>query len=164
MNVNSNNVVVISTGYEVDPCKVVMVFFEHAEKFDIDNAVKLLATNATWDNPIIPVLRGRPIIEKGMKGLLFILGEYKISEVTSLFACQEKVVFERVEKFRVLWAEAYLPVVGTYVVKNGRIEEWNDYFDWLTLLGKLSVSALFRPVGLAGRFLISRVQKTVDLK
>jgi limonene-1,2-epoxide hydrolase len=50
-------------------------------------------------------------------------------EIVHLAATGNTVLTERVDLLRTARAEAMLPVMGSFDVKNGRIVAWRDYFD-----------------------------------
>jgi limonene-1,2-epoxide hydrolase len=59
-------------------------------------------------------------------------------EILSLVAEGNTVIAERVDKTVVANQPVDLPVVGVFILDNGKIKEWRDYFDLNTYMQQLN--------------------------
>jgi limonene-1,2-epoxide hydrolase len=85
--------------------------------------------DAVYHNiPMAPV-NGRAAIEKVLGGMAAGGMKSKGWEIKHQVANGDVVMNERVDRFENAGKEMSIPVVGVFVVKNGKIAEWRDYFD-----------------------------------
>jgi limonene-1,2-epoxide hydrolase len=62
------------------------------------------------------------------------------------------VLTERMDTFIGKGFRSELPVMGVFVVENGQITEWRDYFDWTFAFGRAAgavIDAFRSRIGLA---------------
>jgi limonene-1,2-epoxide hydrolase len=60
---------------------------------------------------------------------LFVMFEQVEFEIVNLAVTGNTVLTERIDLLRTALARASLPVMGAFVVEEGRIVAWRDYFD-----------------------------------
>jgi limonene-1,2-epoxide hydrolase len=118
------------------PLETVNAFLAAAAKSDYDTALPLLAEDVEYQNMPIPAVHGREAVKEQ---LAFLLTSCTDSEwrVDRELASGELVMNERVDRFKVgdTWAD--LPVAGVFVVRDGHITLWRDYFDLQTIMNQL---------------------------
>lgn len=123
------------------PAALVSQFIGAIERNDPDHALTLLADDCEYDN--VPI--GKVIGPDAVRSMLVpFLDRYQevqwvIHHQTSSGDLTHGVVLnERSDRFRAgdTWVE--LPVAGVFIVRDGRIALWRDYFDRDTLLQLLA--------------------------
>ena len=111
-------------------------FLVAAAKRDYDTALPLLTEDVEYQNmPIAPV-KGREAVKEQLEALLAMGGdsEWKVlREVVD----GDVVMNERVDRFEIGGKWADLPVMGVFVLRDGLIAEWRDYFDLQTIMNQL---------------------------
>ena len=119
------------------PLETVNAFMTAAAKRDYDAALALLTEDVEYQNmPIAPV-KGREAVKEQLEALLA-MGSDSEWKVLNEVADGNVVMNERVDRFQLggKWAE--LPVMGVFVLRDGLIAEWRDYFDLQTIMGQIS--------------------------
>ena len=112
-------------------------FMEAASKRDYDTALPLLAEDVRYHNmPIAPV-EGREAVREQLEALLA-LGTDSEWRVLHEVAQGDVVMNERIDRFLLDGRWVDLPVMGVFVLRDGLIAEWRDYFDLQTIMGQLS--------------------------
>lgn len=118
------------------PLQIVLRFMKAMEALDYDTGVQYVASDCTYINP-------PPMNEvKGPAGVRALLepffaptleNEFRILREATL---GQTVFLERLDRHRLedKWVE--LPVTGVYVVEDGLITYWRDYFDAATIMSE----------------------------
>jgi len=121
------------------PLEIVNAFLAAAAKRDYDTALPLLAEDVEYQNMPIAAVHGREAVKEQLEFLMATTddGEWRIDRQ---LAEGDLVMNERVDRFLIggKWAE--LPVAGVFVVRDGLITLWRDYFDLQTIMGQLAPS------------------------
>ena len=118
------------------PLETVNAFMTAAAKRNYDAALQLLTDDVEYQNmPIAPV-KGREAVKEQLEALLA-MGTDSEWKVLREVADGNVVMNERVDRFQLggKWAE--LPVMGVFVLRDGLIAEWRDYFDLQTIMGQI---------------------------
>jgi limonene-1,2-epoxide hydrolase len=105
---------------------------------DLERIVSFFADDAVYHNIPVQPVRGTAAIRSVLQGFLGLASEVDWV-VHGLAETPDGVVLtERTDRFRVggRWIE--LPVMGAFVVREGRIAEWRDYFDMKQFQDQLS--------------------------
>jgi limonene-1,2-epoxide hydrolase len=120
---------------------VVTSFIAACERFDFDGALNHLSDDVEyWNVPMEKVFG-----HDGVRGVLEpFLGPFQelqwpVSHLVSEGTAESGKVFtERVDRFRAgdQWLE--LPVAGLFLVKDGKITVWRDYFDLNGFMGEMA--------------------------
>lgn len=108
--------------------ETVTSFIAAIERGDLDGALALVADDVEYDN--VPIAKVH-----GPDGIRAVLGPFLamcsgVEWIVHHQVAQGEVVMnERVDRFLIgeRWME--LPVAGLFVVRDGRITLWRDYFD-----------------------------------
>lgn len=119
-----------------DALQTVNQFLAAAAKRDYETALPLLTEDVEYQNmPIAPV-KGRDAVKEQLEALLA-MGTDSEWKVLREVADGDVVMNERVDVFTIGGKPAELPVMGVFVLRDGLIAEWRDYFDLQTIMGQL---------------------------
>ncbi|MCU1380483.1 MAG: hypothetical protein JWN29_3466 [Acidimicrobiales bacterium] len=117
--------------------ETVNAFLVAAAKRDYDTALPLLTDDVEYQNmPIAPV-KGRAAVKEQLE-MLLAMGADSEWKVLREVADGDTVMNERVDRFQINGQWADLPVMGVFVLRDGLIAEWRDYFDLQTIMGQLA--------------------------
>ena len=119
------------------PLETVNAFMTAAAKRNYDAALQLLTDDVEYQNMPIAAVKGREAVKEQLEALLA-MGTDSEWKVLREVADGNVVMNERVDRFQLggKWAE--LPVMGVFVLRDGLIAEWRDYFDLQTIMGQIS--------------------------
>lgn len=124
-----------------DPGEVVRRFLHLVETRRVEEAVALLSVDVVWRNTGLPTVRGPRVAamlrDKDRREIGF------EARIRHLAADGEVVLTERTDVLRYKRWESAFWVCGTFEVRAGHIELWDDHFS----LGSLLAASL---KGLAG--------------
>ncbi len=112
----------------MDPAETVDAFIAAWGARDVDAAVSLAADDVVYENVGMSLTTGRDDLRSVISG--FVDGIDEVDWVVHHQAAHGDVVMnERTDRFRRgdTWAE--VRVLGIFVVRDGRIAQWRDYFD-----------------------------------
>lgn len=114
-----------------DPDQVVRAFVAAIERKDLDAALALVAGDVVYDNVPVGAVSGRDGITTALSR---VLGTAERVEwvIHHQVAAGDAVMNERLDRFHVggRWVE--VPVAGLFLLRDGRITLWRDYFDLAT--------------------------------
>lgn len=120
---------------EMAAAETVHAFLNAIKAFDHDAAMTLVAEGCEYEN--MPM--GKAIGPAGVRGVLepffspTLENEFLIlRELTN----GNTVFTERLDRHRLPTGWVELPVAGVWVVENGLITVWREYFDAATILSK----------------------------
>jgi limonene-1,2-epoxide hydrolase len=121
------------------PLEVVNTFIAAAAARDYDTALPLLSGDVEYHNIPIAAVHGREAVKEQLE---FLMGMSEGSEwrIDRAVADGELVMNERVDRFLINGKWAELPVAGVFVVRDGLITLWRDYFDLQTIMNQLTPS------------------------
>ncbi len=114
------------------PEEIVNEFIARVVRMDLDAACELVADDVEYDN--VPMGK-----VTGPEGIKSVLGQMAgiVTDVEFVthrqVAVGNVVMNERTDRFGVGGRWADLPVAGVFVVEDGRITLWRDYFDMGTM-------------------------------
>jgi limonene-1,2-epoxide hydrolase len=109
--------------------QTVTAFCQALTKSDIDGAMKLVAEDCVYHNIPLDPIKGAAGIKQALQGFMQMLGSIEIDTKLQV-AVGDTVMNERIDSFTPPGKAKYgLPVAGVFVVKNGKITAWRDYFD-----------------------------------
>lgn len=117
--------------------ETVRAFLRAAAVRDYDTAFELLTDDIEYQNMPLPAMQGKDAVKETLEMLL---ATTSTSEwvVHREVADGDLVMNERTDRFCVdgRWLE--LPVAGVFVLREGRIALWRDYFDLETFMKQLA--------------------------
>jgi limonene-1,2-epoxide hydrolase len=119
------------------PLEVVHQFLVAAERRDYDTALALVTDDVEYHNIPIPPVYGPQGVKDTLEMLLATCDGFEVI-VHREVAAGDTVMNERTDRFlhNGTWAE--LPVAGVFVVHDGKIALWHDYFDLDTIMKQLA--------------------------
>ena len=118
------------------PEETVDEFIRRVVAVDLDGAAELVSDDLEYDN--VPI--GKVTGPEGLKTFLsaMVTG---IDEVVFIVhrqtAAGSTVMNERTDRFLLKGEWVDLPVAGVFVVRDGQIALWRDYFDLPTIMSKM---------------------------
>ncbi|MBK6787427.1 MAG: nuclear transport factor 2 family protein [Betaproteobacteria bacterium] len=83
-----------------------------------------------WNMPAQPV-HGRQNIERMIRSFVAIWTETHW-DIRTLLASGDRVVAERLDRTKATQGDVDLPCLGIFVMRDGMIVQWRDYFDLST--------------------------------
>jgi limonene-1,2-epoxide hydrolase len=116
---------------------IVNRFLAAAAQRDYDTALALLAADVEYQNMPIAAVHGRDAVREQLE---FLMSSASESEwrVDRELADGDLVMNERVDRFLINGTWAELPVAGVFVVRDGLIALWRDYFDLPTIMNQIA--------------------------
>ncbi len=107
-------------------------FYEAWSRMDVEELMSYFTDTSVWQNvPDGEPLRGAPAIRKLLEWLVEDwTRDAKVNFEVLNMASRESLVFsERVDHVESLGRTIDLPVMGIFLIENGKIVEWRDYYD-----------------------------------
>jgi limonene-1,2-epoxide hydrolase len=119
------------------PLEIVNTVLAAAAKRDYDTALALLAEDVEYQNMPIPAVHGREAVKEQLEFLMATTedGEWRVDRE---LAAGDLVMNERVDRFLINGNWAELPVAGVFVLRDGLITLWRDYFDLPTIMNQIA--------------------------
>ena len=116
--------------------QIVMSFIDAWNKMDWDAATALLTDDIIWDNVPMETIKGKAAVDSAMRGMA---PEAVDWVVLSIAENGEKVLTERIDNFDMPGGKRVeLPVMGTFIITNGKISLWRDYFDLASFTSQMA--------------------------
>lgn len=115
---------------------IVMAFIDAWNRMDWDGAADMLTEDIIWDNVPMETMEGKAVVDAAMRGMA---PESVDWEVLSIAENGDKVLTERIDKFDMPGNKRVeLPVMGTFVIRDGKISLWRDYFDLASFTSQMA--------------------------
>jgi limonene-1,2-epoxide hydrolase len=113
------------------PGEVVSAFIAALERRDLDSALLLVTEDVVYDNVPIGPVTGTDAVRDALSGAI---GRAETVQwvVTHQVVAGEVVMNERLDRFLVAGRWIEVPVAGLFVLRDGRIAQWRDYFGLAT--------------------------------
>lgn len=126
----------------VDVDDLVRRFIGAIEVNDLDAACSMLSSDCVYDNVPMPVVQGRDAVRSGLQPFLAACDEiqwvihHQVARQTG--PADGVVMNERLDRFHMggRWVE--VPVAGLFLINQGVITLWRDYFDLPTFRAQTS--------------------------
>jgi limonene-1,2-epoxide hydrolase len=126
----------------------VKAFLDALGRLDTDAALALLADDVVYQNVSLPKANGKAAVAKQ----LGLFGRYcKGFEAINhrIVGDGDTVLTERTDIIEIGRVRSEFWVCGTFVVRDGKIVLWRDYFDWANIIAGTAKGAGRALVGLA---------------
>ena len=101
---------------------------------DMESAMTLIADDCVYQNVPFHKSVGKARIQRDLSMLGKAITEFQV-EMIHAAVNGDTVLTERIDTFIGPGYRTALRLMGTFVVKNGKITEWRDYFDWTSAFG-----------------------------
>jgi limonene-1,2-epoxide hydrolase len=117
--------------------EIVNAFLKAASARDYDTALPMLTEDVEYQNMMLPAVHGREQVRETLEGLMALCtgSEWVVHRE---LAGGDVVMNERTDRFEINGAWLDLPVMGTFVVRDGQIALWRDYFDLQTVMAVMT--------------------------
>ncbi len=111
------------------PSEIVTAFVRAVEARDLDAALAHVCDDIVYDNVPLGPVTGPEEVRRILSGGVTAAAERVEWVVLHQVAEGDVVMNERVDRFLIdgTWLE--IPVAGLFVLRDGRISLWRDYFD-----------------------------------
>ena len=120
-----------------DPIQVVRNFCDAMRKRDPEALREFLADGVLYQNTGMPAKKGVDEVLSDLAGQFAMFPETYEYRMENIAGTGEVVLTERVDMINGFDGSLHgVPVMGTFVVRDGRITRWTDYFD-TGLIGKM---------------------------
>jgi limonene-1,2-epoxide hydrolase len=119
-----------------DPAEVVRQFCELLSQRDVDAVRPHLSADAVYQNVGMAASVGADAIVADLANQYSMFPETYRFDIKHLAVDGGVVMTERIDYLEGPGMKMALPVMGTFVVKDGLIARWTDYFD-SALIGKI---------------------------
>jgi limonene-1,2-epoxide hydrolase len=116
------------------PTAVVERFLELLAAADLEGALQLVAADIEYENVSLPTVHGRERMRRMFSAGYERGGGFEVY-VHAISADGPTVLTERTDVLKFGQLRIQLWVCGRFVVRDGQIVQWRDYFDWLNLAG-----------------------------
>jgi limonene-1,2-epoxide hydrolase len=133
-----------TTDQDQSPQQVVENFFAACCALDFDGALNLIDDQCVYKNMPFHTARGKARIERDLSLMARGMTSFEV-EMVNIAVNGPVVLTERIDTLAGRFFKAELHLMGVLVVKNGKITEWRDYFDWSAMMGKFTGSLLRSP-------------------
>ena len=111
-----------------DPQQVVIDFCAAWDRRSVEDVMNYMAPDIAYQNVPSPTMQGRDAAGKFVIPLLKNTTRIEF-KVLNIAASGSKVLTERVDLLHFATGTVEIPVMGTFVVRDGKIAEWRDYCD-----------------------------------
>src|SRR5438045_3363813 len=120
----------MSGGQAMDAKQLVREFCDLMVKRDAETLRPYLAPDAVYQNVGMPAARGIEEVIANLAGQFAMFPDSYEYKTITVVADGDVVMNERLDCVRGPSGTVHeLPVMGTFVVKNGKITRWTDYWD-----------------------------------
>jgi limonene-1,2-epoxide hydrolase len=116
--------------------QIVLSFIEAWNNMNWDAAANLLTDDIVWDNVPMETIKGKTAVDAAMRGMAPDAVDWI---VLSIAENGDKVLTERMDNFNMPGGKRVeLPVMGTFIITNGKISLWRDYFDLASFTSQMA--------------------------
>jgi limonene-1,2-epoxide hydrolase len=115
---------------------VVNAFLKVCAKRDYDAAFELVTDVLEYQNMMLPAVHGKAAVQETCDMLLALCSgsEWLVHREV---AQGDLVMNERTDRFEMNGTWTDLPVAGVFVLRDGLICSWHDYFDLQTIMSAM---------------------------
>lgn len=127
-----------------DPQAVVEGFLDACSALDFDLGMTFIDEHCVYKNMPFHTARGKARIKRDLTSMQKSMNLFEV-EMVNIAASGKTVLTERVDTIAGRFFRVEIPLMGVFVVENGKITEWRDYFDWTSVFGKMGRSVIRNP-------------------
>ena len=128
---------------KLSPRKVVETFLQRCSGLEFYAAFELIDDDCVYRNMPFHTARGKQRVVRDLRGMSRFLNQFDI-EMVNIAVNRNVVLTERVDTLGGRFFRVSLELMGVFVIEEGKIVEWRDYFDWPSSGGKFISGALAR--------------------
>ena len=116
-----------------DPRDVVVALLRATETGDPEQVVAHMADDVVWQNVPLPPARGKATVAKQLRAMHKVVQDVEV-RIHNIAANGDVVLTERTDVIgRGAWRAEFW-VCGTFVVRDGKVVLWRDYYDNATFV------------------------------
>lgn len=115
--------------------KIVEEFLAALSAFEIDNAAELIHEDCIYKNVPFHKEEGKEKVVRVLKVMMKRLEVFDV-EMIHIAANGNVVLTERIDTLGGNFFKADIHLMGAFVIEDGKIIEWRDYFDWSSSGGR----------------------------
>ncbi|MDT5067287.1 MAG: limonene,2-epoxide hydrolase [Mycobacterium sp.] len=113
-----------------DPIEIVGTFCGLMEQRDVAALTPYLADDAVYQNVGMPATVGADAIAENLGQQFAVFPDSYAYQMINIAASGDTVLTERLDMIKTPSGEVVgVPVMGTFVVRDGKIARWTDYWD-----------------------------------
>jgi limonene-1,2-epoxide hydrolase len=113
-----------------DPVEIVGTFCGLMEQRDVAALTPYLAVDAIYQNVGMPATVGADAIAENLGQQFAVFPDSYAYQMINIAASGDTVLTERLDMIKTPAGELVgVPVMGTFVVRDGKIARWTDYWD-----------------------------------
>ncbi|MDT5007161.1 MAG: limonene,2-epoxide hydrolase [Mycobacterium sp.] len=113
-----------------DPLEIVGTFCGLMERRDVAALTPYLAVDAIYQNVGMPATVGADAIAENLGQQFAVFPDSYAYQMINIAASGDTVLTERLDMIKTPAGELVgVPVMGTFVVRDGKIARWTDYWD-----------------------------------
>ncbi len=116
-------------------------FLDYLEDLNLDAAMELVSQDCVYRNMPFHTARGKERIARDLKAMMARVTEFDV-EMLHIASDGETVLTERIDTISAGKVSAGIELMGVFVVRDGLITEWRDYFDWSSTGGRFIKGAV----------------------
>ena len=122
------------------PLETVRAFLDAASRRDYDAVLPMLTDDVEYQNMPLPPVHGHDAVRDTLEALMAMCtgAEWVVHRE---LADGDTVMNERTDRFELHGHWVDLPVAGVFVLRDGRIALWRDYFDLPTITAAMTPPA-----------------------
>lgn len=118
--------------------QLVQDFIKAWETKDLEKIVSYFAADAFYHNIPMQPITGVPAIREGLKPFVGMASKIKWDLFFIADDGKGNVLTERLDCFEIGGKWLKIPVMGTFEIRNGKIQKWRDYFDMKDFEGQMA--------------------------
>jgi len=118
---------------------VVMEMLEKWHTLDLDGALDMFTDDGVFHSMMSEPIKGREALKEFLGKLFSSMSELTL-EVRSEAVTGNTVILERFDSWSFNGRPGSIPVVGVFVVEDGKVKEWREYYDRATIIKEMGLS------------------------
>lgn len=129
---------------QLAPQVVVEDFLAAFAALDVERALALVDDDCVYQNVPFHTARGKQRITRDLGFVSKGLKAFRV-DMAHIAVNGNVVMTERVDTLETRFTRAAVSIMGIFVVEDGLITEWRDYFDWSQCLGRVAKGLVLKP-------------------
>jgi limonene-1,2-epoxide hydrolase len=115
----------------MSPLQCVQAIYEAFGRLDIEAVYDLLDENVVYQNMAQEPLHGKQALRTMWSGFDRI--DKLDLKIHNMLAAGDVVLNERLDHLVLAGRDVYIPMAAAFVVKNGKVTSWREYYDMRTM-------------------------------
>lgn len=123
--------------------KIVSAFIKSWSQLNSEALSQYFTEDGVYHNIPSGPIKGRAKIKKFIKDFSMDWKETEW-EIITIISKGDTVVVERLDRTKTKTKKVNLPCMGVFILEDGKIKEWRDYFDLLTYMKGIGMGSLIK--------------------